>query len=130
MEFDYFKAQLKLLQPPKNQEEDYLANYDQVILFVFDKVVNDVRLYTHIPVEEELPVCLNQTLVMLASTLIASFGLINDDEANEDESVKRITEGDTTVEFSDNGTRLQKALASSSISGNIKGMLNRVRRLP
>lgn len=130
MDFDYFKTQLKLLQPPKNQEADYLATYDQIVRFVFDKVMNDVRLYTHIPYEEDLPESINQTIVMMASSLIGSFGLINDDEANSNDEIKKITEGDTSVEFADKGARLQQAFATSSISGNFRGMLNRIRRLP
>ncbi len=129
MDYSYFEEQIKLLQPPKKTDDDYLKKYDQIVLFVFDKVVNDVRLYTHIPDDEDLPASIDQTIVMLASTLIASFGLLNDDEANEDNSVTRITEGDTSIEFSDSTTRLQLALSTSSISGNFKGTLNRVRRL-
>lgn len=129
MKFEDFEEQLKVLQPPKKVDEEYMKRYNQMLQFVFDKVENDVRLYTHIPIEEELPVMINQIMILMASSFIVSCGLINDEETNENDSVKRITEGDTSIEYTDRTTLLQKALAASSISGNFKSMLNRVRRL-
>ncbi|MCT1186492.1 hypothetical protein EFL96_06290 [Lactococcus lactis] len=125
------KDKLKLMQPPLQTDKvGYMERYDGVIDFVLDKVINDVRLYTHIPEDENLPASINQTIVMLASNLINSFGLINDDEANADDEVKEISEGDTRVVYSDRASRLQMALSTSSISGDFRGILNSVRRLP
>ncbi|NEX52802.1 hypothetical protein [Lactococcus lactis] len=119
------------MQPPLQTDKvGYMERYDGVIDFVLDKVINDVRLYTHIPEDENLPASINQTIVMLASNLINSFGLINDDEANADDEVKEISEGDTRVVYSDRASRLQMALSTSSISGDFRGILNSVRRLP
>ncbi|MCT1174163.1 hypothetical protein EFL89_07995 [Lactococcus lactis] len=125
------KDKLKLMQPPLQTDKvGYMERYEGVIDFVLDKVINDVRLYTHIPEDENLPASINQTIVMLASNLINSFGLINDDEANADDEVKEISEGDTRVVYSDRASRLQMALSTSSISGDFRGILNSVRRLP
>ncbi|MCT1195262.1 hypothetical protein EFL90_11545 [Lactococcus lactis] len=125
------KDKLKLMQPPLQTDKvGYMERYDGVIDFVLDKVINDVRLYTHIPEDENLPASINQTIVMLASNLINSFGLINDDEANADDEVKEISEGDTRVVYSDRASPLQMALSTSSISGDFRGILNSVRRLP
>lgn len=124
------KDKLKLIQQPLQPENtDYMARYDGVIDFVLDKVISDVVLYTHIP-QDELPPELAGTIISMASNLIASFGLVNDDAANEDDRVKRVSEGDTSVEYADSGARLQQALQTSSINTNYLAILNKVRRLP
>lgn len=124
------REQLKLLQSPKKSDDDeYMKHYDMVLDFVIDKVLNDVSLYTHIPIEE-FPDSIFQTIVMLASNFIDSFGLINDDETNANQDIKEISEGDTKVVYADKRLRLQQSLASSSIIGNFTALLNSIRRLP
>lgn len=123
------KEQLKLLQSPKKSDDEYMKNYDMVLDFVIDKVLNDVSLYTHIPIEE-FPDSIFQTIVMLASNFIDSFGLINDEETNANQDIKEISEGDTKVVYADKRLRLQQSLASSSINDNFTALLNSVRRLP
>ncbi|MCI3860144.1 hypothetical protein MQC79_03475 [Lactococcus garvieae] len=124
------REQLKLLQSPKKPDDtEYMKHYDMVLDFVIDKVLNDVSLYTHIPIEE-FPDSIFQTIVMLASNFIDSFGLINDDETNANQDIKEISEGDTKVVYADKRLRLQQSLASSSINGNFTALLNSVRRLP
>lgn len=124
------REQLKLLQSPKKPDDtEYMKHYDMVLDFVIDKVLNDVSLYTHIPIEE-FPDSIFQTIVMLASNFIDSFGLINDDETNANQDIKEISEGDTKVVYADKRLRLQQSLASSSIIGNFTGLLNSIRRLP
>jgi len=124
------KEQLKQLQAPKKSEDsDYMNHYNFVLDFVIDKVLNDVSLYTHIPIEE-FPDSIFQTIVMLANNFIDSFGLINDEETNANQDIKEISEGDTKVVYADKRLRLQQSLASSSINGNFTALLNSVRRLP
>jgi hypothetical protein len=129
MEKEALKTQLKLLQPSKNQEADYLKSYDSILDFVLDKVLNDVSLYCHIPIEE-LPDSIFQTVVMMASNLIGSYGLVNDEAANADDRVSETKDGDTDVKFLSPTARLQAALSLSSISSDFRGILNRIRRLP
>lgn len=123
------KEKLEFLQGAQKPDDDaYMKHYEMVLDFVIDKVLNDVSLYTHIPIEE-FPDSIFQTIVMLASNFIDSFGLINDEEANANQDIKEISEGDTRVVYADKRFRLQQSLASSSISGNFKHNLNTVRRL-
>lgn len=127
---EQIKEKLEFLQEPQKPDDDaYMKHYEMVLDFVIDKVLNDVSLYTHIPIEE-FPDSIFQTIVMLASNFIDSFGLINDEETNANQDIKEISEGDTKVVYADKRLRLQQSLASSSISGNFTALLNSVRRLP
>lgn len=127
---EQIKEKLEFLQEPQKSDDDaYMKHYELVLDFVIDKVLNDVSLYTHIPIEE-FPDSIFQTIVMLASNFIDSFGLINDEETNANQDIKEISEGDTKVVYADKRLRLQQSLASSSISGNFTALLNSVRRLP
>lgn len=129
MDKEALKTKLKLLQRPKNPDnEDYMKDYNDTLDFVLDKVLNDVSLYTHIEIKE-LPDSIFQTIIMMASNLIDSFGLINDEEINKDEGIKQISEGDTSVTYIDRGTRVQQALEASSIERNFRRALNTIRRL-
>lgn len=129
MDKEALKTKLKLLQRPKNPEnEDYMKDYNDTLDFVLDKVLNDVSLYTHIEIKE-LPDSIFQTIIMMASNLIDSFGLIDDEEINKDEGIKQISEGDTSVTYIDRGTRVQQALETSSIERNFRRALNTIRRL-
>nr|DAW24769.1 MAG TPA: head to tail adaptor [Caudoviricetes sp.] len=134
MDLKEYKEQIKeklefLQEPQKPDDAAYMKHYEMVLDFVIDKVLNDVSLYTHIPIEE-FPDSIFQTIVMLASNFIDSFGLINDEETNANQDVKEISEGDTKVVYADKRLRLQQSLASSSINGNFTALLNSVRRLP
>lgn len=123
------RERLQILQQPQKSDDEYLKHYEIVLDFVIDKVLNDVSLYTHIPIEE-FPDSIFQTMVMLASNFIDSFGLINDEETNANQDIKEISEGDTKVGYADKWLRLQRSLASSSINGNFTALLNSIRRLP
>lgn len=122
------EATVKLLQPAKSKDEDYLARYDKIITFVVEKVKSEASIYTNIPVVQ-LPETLNHTLAMMASSLIESFGLINDEAANADSSIKQISEGDTTVSYVDVQTRLAQAMAATGITASHYSALNQVRRV-
>lgn len=122
--------QIKLLNPPqKEQDDDYKTQYEKMIEFALKKAVNDIYLYTHIPLDEELPSILEQSLVLMASNLITAYGLVDNEETKADAEVSKITEGDTSVEYKDRTTRLQQAMSASSITGDFTGLLNSVRRL-
>lgn len=138
---DYLK-QIEILNPPVNDNPEYMAWYNQVIGFALDKVLNDVSLYTHIP-KDELPEEIDQTIVMMVSNLLGSFSLLDnwldpdsENETSENGEIKRITEGDTSVEFSgstniaaNRNARLQEALTLNSISSNFLAILNSIRRI-
>jgi hypothetical protein len=107
-----------------------MEQYEKILDFVLSKVQNDIRLYTNIPQDEELPIILNDTIVSMASNHISLFGLINTDEEVADAEVKSVREGDTSVEYADSAQRLRASLRITPISSDFIRMLNSVRRLP
>jgi carbamoylphosphate synthase small subunit len=135
MDIEALKTQLKLFQPAKSQDVDYLTSYESILDFVLKKTLNDVSLYCHIPIDD-LPNSISGTIVMMASNLIGSFELANDQTsgaAGSLGSVKSLTEGDTKVDYATPLTtaqKLQQALAIDSIGTDFRYILNRIRRLP
>ena len=122
------EAQVKLLQPPKSTEADYLERYNATITFVVQKVKSEASLYTNIPFAE-LPESLNPSMVMMASNLIESYRLTHDADAIENEDIKQLSEGDTTIAYADSQDRLSKAMESTGLTNNYRAALNKVRRV-
>lgn len=119
---------VQLLQPPKSSDAEYKKRYESIIEFVVGKVETEASIYTNIP-KNELPESLNHTLAAMASSLIESFGLINDEVASADADIKQISEGDTSVTYVDAQSRLAQAMATSGITASHYAALNQVRRV-
>lgn len=119
---------VQLLQPPKSSDAEYKKRYESIIEFVVGKVETEASIYTNIP-KNELPESLNHTLAAMASSLIESFGLINDEVASADADIKQISEGDTSVTYVDAQSRLAQAIATSGITASHYAALNQVRRV-
>ena len=122
------EAQVKLLQPPKSTEADYLERYNATISFVVQKVKSEASLYTNIPFAE-LPESLNPSMVMMASNLIESYRLTHDADAIENDDIKQLSEGDTTIAYVDSQERLAKAMETTGLTNNYRAALNKVRRV-
>ena len=119
---------VQLLQPPKSNDAEYKKRYESIIEFVVGKVETEASIYTNIP-KNELPESLNHTLAAIASSLIESFVLVNDEVAKADADIKQISEGDTSVTYVDAQSRLVQAMATSGITASHYAALNQVRRV-
>lgn len=119
---------VQLLQPPKSSDAEYKKRYESIIEFVVGKVETEASIYTNIP-KNELPESLNHTLAAMASSLIESFGLVNNEVASADADIKQISEGDTSVTYVDAQSRLAQAMATSGITASHYAALNQVRRV-
>jgi hypothetical protein len=123
--------QLQLLNPMQKEESEvYMIWYNKILDFVLKKVITDIHLYTHIPNDEELPEVLEPTIVVMASNFITAYGLVDDETTRADVEIKKVTEGDTSVEYADRTARLQQAMAASPLTSDFARILNSVRRLP
>lgn len=115
--------QVKLLIPNSNEN----PNYDQIIDFTIDKVMNDVANYCNISLDE-LPHELTTVVVNMAIQAIKINGYLDGEEHIS--NIQSLNEGDTSVTFkpiSDIYTALQTL---NPITENYTNILNNFRRLP
>lgn len=82
---------VKLLNPNENENQ----NYDSIIKFVLEKVINDVANYTHLTIAE-LPEALDHTIIGLCTQLIATHDYLGTGNLT---NVDTLNEGDTSVKF-------------------------------
>ncbi|WP_283679946.1 hypothetical protein [Lentilactobacillus sp. Marseille-Q4993] len=87
--WDHLIEQVRVLNP--NTPEN--PNYQTILDFVLDKVINDVANYTHIPILD-LPEELDQTIIALCTLMITTHGLLVPLT-----NTGSLTEGDTSVTF-------------------------------
>lgn len=110
---------------PKN--EDNSTTYDAIVGYTVDKVLQDIRNYTHIPDNEELPNGLLFVAVGMCNTLIKTTGMLNPQE--DTLGVSSITEGDESISYRAIGDDISKIAASNPISQDYRIQLNGYRRL-
>lgn len=123
MDKEYIISKVKLLLPNSDENPDY----DEIIDFTVDKIMNDVANYCNISVDE-LPkelsmVAVNMTLQTMNTT---EFLYGKDNSA----TIQSLNEGDTSVTFrpvSDVYMALQNL---NPITDNYTSILNNFRRLP
>lgn len=122
MDKERIVSQVKLLIP--NNDEN--PNYEQIINFTVDKIMNDIANYCNIPIDE-LPNELSPVVVNMAVQTIKVNGFLDDENAA---NIQSLNEGDTSVTFkpvSDIYVALQDL---NPITDNYTNILNNFRRLP
>lgn len=122
MDKEHIVNQVKLLIP--NNDEN--PNYEQIIDFTIDKIMNDIANYCNIPIDE-LPNELSTVVVNMAVQAIKVNGFLDDENAA---NIQSLNEGDTSVTFkpvSDIYVALQDL---NPITDNYTNILNNFRRLP
>lgn len=122
MDKEHIVDQVKLLIPNKNEN----PNYDKIIDFTVDKIMNDIANYCNIPIDE-LPNELSTVVVNMAVQAIKVNGFLDGESAA---NIQSLNEGDTSVTFkpvSDIYVALQDL---NPITDNYTNILNNFRRLP
>ena len=122
MDKEHIVDQVKLLIPNNNENPDY----DKIIDFTVDKIMNDIANYCNIPIDE-LPKELSTVVVNMAIQAIKVNGFLDDENAA---NIQSLNEGDTSVTFkpvSDIYVALQDL---NPITDNYTNILNNFRRLP
>lgn len=122
MDKEVIVTQVKLLISNGNHN----PNYDEIIDFTVDKIMNDIANYCNISLDE-LPRELTTVVINMVVQAIKVNGfLANENSAN----IQSLNEGDTSVTFrpvSDVYTALQSL---NPITDDYTNILNNFRRLP
>ena len=91
MDKEHITDQVKLLIPNNNENPDY----DKIIDFTVDKIMNDIANYCNIPIDE-LPNELSTVVVNMAVQAIKVNGFLDGESAA---NIQSLNEGDTSVTF-------------------------------
>lgn len=122
MDKEHIADQVKLLIPNNNKNPDY----DKIIDFTVDKIMNDIANYCNIPIDE-LPNELSAVAVSMAVQAIKVNGVLDSESTA---NIQSLNEGDVSVTFkpvSDIYVALQDL---NPITDNYTSILNNFRRLP
>ena len=122
MDKEYIVNQVELLIPNNNENPDY----DKIIDFTVDKIMNDIANYCNIPIDE-LPNELTAVAVsMVVQTIKVNGVLDSENTAN----VQSLNEGDTSVIFKPVSDIYVALQGLNPIADNYTSILNNFRRLP
>ena len=122
MDKERIVSQVKLLIP--NNDEN--PNYDEIIDFTIDKIMNDIANYCNIPIDE-LPNELSTVVVSMAVQGIKVNGFLDSDSAT---NIQSLNEGDTSVTFKPVSDIYVALQGLNPITDNYTSILNNFRRLP
>lgn len=122
MDKEYVVDQVKLLIP--NNDEN--PNYEQIIDFTVDKIMNDIANYCNIPTDE-LPNELSTVAVSMAVQAIEVNGFLDDENVT---NIQSLSEGDTSVTFKPVSDIYVALQGLNPITDNYTNILNNFRRLP
>ena len=122
MDKERIVSQVKLLIP--NNDEN--PNYDEIIDFTVDKIMNDIANYCNIPIDE-LPDELSTVVVSMAVQAIKVNGFLDSDSAT---NIQSLNEGDTSVTFKPVSDIYVALQGLNPITDNYTSILNNFRRLP
>ena len=114
--------QVKLLIPNNNKNPDY----DKIIDFTVDKIMNDIANYCNIPIDE-LPNELSAVAVSMAVQAIEVNGVLDGESAA---NIQSLNEGDTSVTFKPVSDIYVALQGLNPITDNYTNILNNFRRLP
>ena len=114
--------QVKLLIPNNNENPDY----DKIIDFTVDKIMNDIANYCNIPIDE-LPNELATVVVSMAVQAIKVNGFLDGESAA---NIQSLNEGDTSVTFKPVSDIYLDLQGLNPITDNYTNILNNFRRLP
>ncbi len=122
MDKEHIADQVKLLIPNNNENPDY----DKIIDFTVDKIMNDIANYCNIPIDE-LPNELSTVVVNMAIQAIKVNGFLDSDSAA---NIQSLNEGDTSVTFKPMSDIYLTLQGLNPITDNYTNILNNFRRLP
>ena len=122
MDKEHIVNQVKLLIPNNNENPDY----DKIIDFTVDKIMNDIANYCNIPIDE-LPNELSTVVVNMAVQAIKVNGLLDGESAA---NIQSLNEGDTSVTFKPVSDIYLALQGLNPITDNYTNILNNFRRLP
>lgn len=122
MDKEYIVNQVKLLIPNSNENPDY----DKIIDFTVDKIMNDIANYCNIPIDE-LPNELSTVAVSMAVQAIKVNGFLDGESAA---NIQSLNEGDVSVTFKPVSDIYVALQGLNPITDNYTSILNNFRRLP
>ena len=122
MDKEHITDQVKLLIPNNNENPDY----DKIIDFTVDKIMNDIANYCNIPIDE-LPNELSTVVVSMAVQAIKVNGFLDGESAA---TIQSLNEGDTSVTFRPVSDVYMALQSLNPITDNYTNILNNFRRLP
>lgn len=122
MDKEHIVNQVKLLIPNNNENPDY----EQIIDFTVDKIMNDIANYCNIPIDE-LPNELSTVAVSMAVQAIKVNGVLDSESTA---NIQSLNEGDTSVTFKPVSDIYVALQGLNPITDNYTSILNNFRRLP
>lgn len=122
MDKEHIVNQVKLLIPNNNKNPDY----DKIIDFTVDKIMNDIANYCNIPIDE-LPNELSTVVVSMAAQAIKVNGVLDSESTA---NIQSLNEGDVSVTFKPVSDIYVALQGLNPITDNYTGILNNFRRLP
>ena len=122
MDKEHITDQVKLLIPNNNKNPDY----DKIIDFAVDKVINDIANYCNISIDE-LPNELSTVAVSMAVQAIKVNGFLDSENTA---NIQSLNEGDASVTFKPVSDIYVALQGLNPITDNYTGILNNFRRLP
>ena len=122
MDKEYIVNQVKLLIPNSNENPDY----DKIIDFTVEKIMNDIANYCNIPTDE-LPNELSTVAVSMAVQAIKVNGILDSESAA---NIQSLNEGDVSVTFKPVSDIYMALQGLNPITDNYTNILNNFRRLP
>ena len=122
MDKEHIADQVKLLIPNNNENPDY----DKIIDFTVDKIMNDIANYCNIPIDE-LPNELSAVVVSMTVQAIKVNGVLDSESAA---NIQSLNEGDTSVTFKPMSDIYLALQGLNPITDNYTNILNNFRRLP
>lgn len=122
MDKEHIVNQVKLLIPNNNKNPDY----DKIIDFTVDKIMNDIANYCNIPIDE-LPNELSTVVVSMAVQAIKVNGVLDSESTA---NIQSLNEGDVSVTFKPVSDIYVALQGLNPITDNYTSILNNFRRLP
>lgn len=122
MDKEHIVNQVKLLIPNNNENPDY----DKIIDFTVDKIMNDIVNYCNIPIDE-LPNELSTVVVSMTVQAIKVNGVLDSESAA---NIQSLNEGDVSVTFKPVSDIYLALQGLNPITDNYTNILNNFRRLP
>lgn len=121
MDKEHIVDQVKLLIPNNNNPD-----YDKIIDFTVDKIMNDIANYCNIPIDE-LPNELSAVAVSMAVQAIKVNGVLDSESTA---NIQSLSEGDVSVTFKPVSDIYVALQGLNPITDNYTNILNNFRRLP
>ena len=122
MDKEHIVNQVKLLIPNNNENPDY----DKIIDFTVDKIMNDIANYCNIPIDE-LPNELSAVAVSMAVQAIKVNGVLDSESTA---NIQSLNEGDVSITFKPVSDIYVALQGLNPITDNYTSILNNFRRLP